>query len=127
MKANQQNPHLSEEQKRVLFGADTEMPFTGKLLKNKKTGIYTCANCGHELFKSQTKFDSGSGWPSFYEPINSEVVNLIKDNTHGMERVEATCANCGAHMGHVFYDAPEQPTGLRFCINSASLDFKETK
>lgn len=117
-------PKLTDEQKKVLFERATEAPFTGKYLHNKDTGMYTCVNCGAELFHSDTKFDSGSGWPSFYDVAKSGAVKLVDDNSHGMHRVEATCANCGVHLGHVFDDAPDQPTGKRFCINSLSLDFK---
>ena len=123
--AEQKNPNLTEEQKRVLFSSDTEMPFTGALLHNKGSGDYVCANCGIMLFASDTKFDSGSGWPSFYEPANTKAVQLVEDSTHGMRRVEVRCANCGGHLGHVFHDAPDQPTGMRFCINSLALDFKD--
>ncbi len=119
------NENLTEEQKQVLFEKATEPPFSGELLHNDALGNYTCGNCSAILFKSDTKFDSGSGWPSFYDPANKKAVNLVEDLTHGMQRVEATCANCGAHLGHVFNDAKDQPTGMRFCINSLSLDFKE--
>lgn len=118
------NPNLSEEQKKVLFEGATEAPFSGSLLHNDKNGDYVCANCGSVLFDSETKFDSGSGWPSFYDVANTEAVKLKEDRRHGMQRVEVLCANCGGHLGHVFHDAPDQPTGIRFCVNSASLDFK---
>jgi peptide-methionine (R)-S-oxide reductase len=120
----QQNPDLTEEQKEVLFNKATEMPGTGALLHNKETGKYTCANCGQVLFMSDTKFDSGSGWPSFYDPAKNDAVKLVSDGSLGTERTEVVCANCGGHLGHVFNDAYDQPTGQRFCINSASLDFK---
>ena len=119
------NPDLSDDQKDVLFKGATEMPGTGALLHNDKTGMYTCANCGSVLFASGTKFDSGSGWPSFYEPANLEAVDLVQDDSHGMKRTEVRCKTCGGHLGHLFDDAYGQPTGQRFCINSASLDFKE--
>lgn len=119
----QKNENLSEEQKKILFEQATEPPFSGAFLKNKASGDYTCANCGEILFSSETKFDSGSGWPSFYDVANKNVVKLIEDVSHGMQRVEVTCANCGAHMGHVFNDGPSDKTGMRFCVNSLSLDF----
>lgn len=120
----QQNPNLSDEQKRVLFDKATEPPFSGELLQNKQTGAYLCANCGAELFDSSTKFDSRSGWPSFYDTANSGAVKLVPDRSLGMERTEVICANCGGHLGHLFADAQDQPTGQRYCINSLSLDFK---
>ena len=118
---------LTPDQYRVLREKGTERPFTGKLLHNDRTGDYTCAACGNVVFKSGTKFDSGSGWPSFYDVAATDAVKLAEDDGHGMHRVEVTCANCGSHLGHVFNDAPSQPTGMRFCINSAALDFKEKK
>ncbi len=121
------NPKLTSEQKDVLFNKATEAPFTGKFLHNKDSGMYTCANCGAVLFDSHTKFDSGSGWPSFYEVASKGSVKLVEDNAHGMHRVEVTCSKCGGHLGHVFNDAPDQPTGMRFCINSCSLDFQAKK
>ena len=116
---------LSSEQYHVLREKGTEPPFTGKLLQNKDSGMYTCAACGAELFSSEQKFDSGTGWPSFYDMAKTGAVKLSEDRSLGMTRVEATCANCGSHLGHVFDDAHDQPTGKRFCINSASLDFKK--
>jgi peptide-methionine (R)-S-oxide reductase len=116
---------LTDEQYNILREKGTEAPFTGKLLHNDKNGNYICAACGAIVFKSDTKFDSGSGWPSFYDPANTKSVKLIDDASHGMHRVEVECANCGSHLGHLFNDAPDQPTGMRFCINSAALDFKE--
>lgn len=116
---------LTPEQYRVLREKGTEAPFSGKLLHEKSTGDYVCAACGAVVFKSDTKFDSGSGWPSFYDPASTDAVRLLEDRSHGMQRVEVTCANCGSHLGHVFNDAPDQPTGMRFCINSTSLDFKK--
>lgn len=118
---------LTPEQFQVLRKGATEAPFTGKLLHNKATGDYTCAACGAVLFDSATKFDSGSGWPSFYDVKDSKAVRLKEDSGHGMQRVEVTCAKCGGHLGHVFNDAPDQPTGMRFCINSAALNFEEKK
>src|SRR5580704_5870872 len=118
---------LTPEQYRVLREKDTETPGTGKLLHNDKTGDYRCAACGQVVFESGTKFDSGSGWPSFNNPANAKAVILKEDDSHGMNRVEVECANCGSHLGHLFHDAPDQPTGQRFCINSAALDFQEKK
>lgn len=115
---------LTDEQYQVLRQKGTEAPFTGKLLHHTGSGDFVCAGCGTTVFKSDTKFDSGSGWPSFYDPANTEAVRLVEDRSHGMHRVEVQCANCGGHLGHVFHDAPDQPTGMRFCINSAALDFK---
>ncbi len=121
------NPNLTAEQKDVLFNKHTEAPFTGEFLHNKKTGMYTCANCGNPLFASGTKFDSGSGWPSFYDVATKGAVKLEKDSSMGMNRIEVVCANCGSHLGHVFNDAPDQPTGQRYCINSCALGFKPKK
>jgi peptide-methionine (R)-S-oxide reductase len=114
---------LSPEQYHILREKGTETPFTGEYLSNKDKGMYTCAACGAELFPSGTKFDSGTGWPSFYDVSKSDAVKLDEDNSHGMRRVEVSCANCGSHLGHLFNDAPDQPTGQRFCINSACLAF----
>jgi peptide-methionine (R)-S-oxide reductase len=116
---------LTKEQYHILREQGTEAPFTGKLLQNKGTGDYTCAACGQVVFTSDTKFESGTGWPSFYDPANNKAVKLREDNSHGLNRTEVTCSNCGSHLGHVFNDAVDQPTGMRFCINSAALDFKE--
>lgn len=120
---------LTPEQYKVMREGATEAPFTGELLHNHETGDYTCKACGAVLFDSGTKFDSGSGWPSFYDVKKADSVKLKEDNSEGMRRVEVTCANCGSHLGHVFNDAPDQPTGMRFCINSCALDFraKESK
>lgn len=114
---------LTPEQYHILREKGTEQPFTGKYLKFKDDGMYVCAVCGRPLFDSGTKFDSGTGWPSFYDVAKSDAVKLVEDNSHGMHRVEVQCANCGSHLGHVFNDAPDQPTGMRFCINSAALGF----
>jgi peptide-methionine (R)-S-oxide reductase len=116
---------LTPEQYAVLREKATETPGTGRLLHNEATGDYTCAACGNVVFTSDTKFDSGSGWPSFYDVANTKAVRLQQDDSLGEPRVEVLCTNCGGHLGHVFNDAPDQPTGMRFCINSAALDFKE--
>jgi len=115
---------LSPEQYHVCREKGTERPFTGELLNNKEDGTYTCACCGAELFDSSTKFDSGTGWPSFWDVLDPAKVKLITDHSHGMTRIEVTCANCGAHLGHVFPDGPD-PTGQRYCINSVSLGFEK--
>jgi peptide-methionine (R)-S-oxide reductase len=111
---------LTSEQYRVLREKGTERAFTGQYTETKTPGVYLCAACGLELFPSETKFDSGCGWPSFYDPLNKEHVEEHEDRSHGMTRTEVTCSRCGGHLGHVFPDGPN-PTGLRYCINSASL------
>lgn len=118
------NENLTSEQKEALFNKGTEAPFSGELLTNKKKGSYTCANCGEVLFSSEAKFESGTGWPSFDKPENTEHVELKEDESHGMRRTEVVCKNCGAHLGHVFPDGPTD-TGERYCINSVCLGFKE--
>lgn len=117
---------LTPEQYAILRQGETETPGSGKLLHNKDSGVYTCAACGAPLFSSDTKFESGSGWPSFYEPMNREHVDLIEDNGHGMRRIEVKCKRCGSHLGHVFPDAPQTPTGQRYCINSCALNFNKS-
>ena len=112
---------LSADQYAVLREAGTERPWTGELLDEGRAGLYTCAACGAELFKSGTKFDSGCGWPSFYESVRPEAVELIEDTSLGMVRTEVRCASCGSHLGHVFPDGYGTPTGDRYCINSISL------
>ena len=114
---------LGPERYAVLRKAGTERAFTGELLDESRAGFYTCAACGNELFKSGTKFDSHCGWPSFYESINPDAVQLIEDKTLGMVRTEVRCANCGSHLGHVFDDGFGTPTGDRYCMNSLSLEF----
>ncbi|GMA29391.1 peptide-methionine (R)-S-oxide reductase [Arenivirga flava] len=115
---------LGAEEFAVLRQAATERPWTGELLDEHRAGLYACAACGNELFQSGTKFDSGCGWPSFYESVRPEAVQLLEDDSLGMQRTEVRCAACGSHLGHVFPDGFGTPTGDRYCMNSVALSFK---
>ena len=113
---------LTEEEYQVTRQCGTEPPFSGKYYNHKEDGVYRCVCCDAKLFLSSSKYDSESGWPSFYDSVDKEAIKEIEDNSHGMKRIEVQCAKCNAHLGHVFPDGPN-PTGLRYCVNSLSLDF----
>src|SRR3989344_5653743 len=118
---------LTPQQHNILKEKRTELPGTGALLYNKEKGMYVCAGCGAELFSSDKKFESGTGWPSFWEAADKKNIELKEDNALGMRRIEVVCKKCGGHLGHVFDDAPQTPTRQRYCINSCSLEFKKKK
>ena len=118
---------LSESEYQVLRLAGTERAYSGELLEEKRVGTYSCRGCGAELFEAEAKFDSHCGWPSFYKSLKNEAIEYLEDRDHGMVRTEVRCAKCGSHLGHLFDDAPQTPTGNRYCINSVSISFQEQK
>lgn len=125
MKDSDLKTKLTDEQYRIMRQGGTEAPFSGQYVNHHEDGMYACAACGKPLFASDTKFESSSGWPSFSDVLSKGNVELKTDTSHGMTRTEVACANCGSHLGHVFDDGPKDKTGLRYCINSACLDFKK--
>lgn len=127
MHQDQNTNNLTEEELRVLRDGGTEAPFTGTYVHNDAEGMYRCKACGSVLFSSDTKFDSGTGWPSFTSPAVAENVGTRLDESHGMQRTEVFCKNCGGHLGHVFPDGPKEAGGNRYCINSISLEFEEKR
>lgn len=118
-------PSIDPKLERVARGGGTEAPFSGEYWDSHERGMYHCAVCGQELFSSEAKFDSGTGWPSFTEPVNRQNIELREDSSQGMQRVEVRCKKCGAHLGHVFPDGPTEEGGQRFCVNSVCLDLKK--
>ncbi len=123
MERDELKRRLDREQWAVTQEGATERPFTGRFYEHKESGMYVCVCCGADLFRSDAKFDSGSGWPSYWDPASPDAVRTIEDRSHGMLRTEVRCGACDAHLGHVFDDGPRDKTGLRYCINSAALDF----